>query len=454
MRESTGPQRPTSPAEAWLMHVTIARRSQWHLDRIERSAPSPLKGLWFEYVGPCKWVKQCLQLEAARVGLEATNGSSSTDEEHSMKVADLNRRQLFAGMAGMIAATSGGKLLTDRAGAADALRLEPALPAGLREAAKLEALPGKVPLIKLSYRPPNFETPISYFKDVITPNDAFFVRYHLAGIPEVDAAKWRLKIEGDALATPIELTLDQLKAFEPVEVVAVCQCSGNRRGLFEPHVPGVEWGYGAMGNAKWKGARLKDILAKARAKAAALEVAFNGADGPVMPATPDFQKSIPVWKALDENTLVAYEMNGEPLPHWNGFPARIVVPGWTGTYWMKHVISISAISKPFDNFWVKSAYRIPVGKFPLIDHFGSQVTDVNEPITEMVVNSLITNIESGQQVPVGRPFEVKGIAWDGGRGIASVDVSADGGRTWRSATLGADRGRFSFRSFSQSFTPT
>ena len=142
----------------------------------------------------------------------------------------------------MIAATSGGKLLTDRAGAADALRLEPALPAGLREAAKLEALPGKVPLIKLSYRPPNFETPISYFKDVITPNDAFFVRYHLAGIPEVDAAKWRLKIEGDALTTPIELTLDQLKAFEPVEVVAVCQCSGNRRGLFEPHVPGVEWG--------------------------------------------------------------------------------------------------------------------------------------------------------------------------------------------------------------------
>jgi hypothetical protein len=146
-------------------------------------------------------------------------------------------------------------------------------------------------------------------------------------------------------------------------------------------------------------------------------------------------------------------MNGEPLPHWNGFPARIVVPGWTGTYWMKHVISISVVSKPFDNFWVKSAYRIPVGKFPLIDHFGSQVTEVNEPITEMVVNSLITNIEPGQQVAVGRPFEVKGIAWDGGRGIANADVSADGGRSWRSATLGTDHGRFSFRSFSQSFTP-
>jgi DMSO/TMAO reductase YedYZ molybdopterin-dependent catalytic subunit len=333
--------------------------------------------------------------------------------------------------------------------------LSSALPAGTRDAALLAKLPGKKDLIKLSWRPPNYEAPLEAFRTPITPNESFFVRYHLAGIPEMDQLRnWSLKIEGDAAGSAVELTMAQLRALPPVEIVAVCQCSGNRRGLFSPHVAGVEWGVGAMGNARWKGARLKDILAKAGLKKEALEIAFNGADGPVMPATPDFQKSIPVWKALDENTLVAYEMNGEPLPHWNGFPARIVVPGWTGTYWMKHVISISALSKPLDNFWVKSAYRIPIGKFPLIDHFGSQLTDANEPITEMVVNSLITNIEPGQQVPVGRPFEVKGIAWDGGRGIAGVDVSADAGRTWRSATLGADRGRFSFRSFSQSFTPT
>jgi hypothetical protein len=147
-------------------------------------------------------------------------------------------------------------------------------------------------------------------------------------------------------------------------------------------------------------------------------------------------------------------MNGEPLPHWNGFPVRVVLPGWTGTYWMKHVSSINAITKPFDGFWVKGAYRIPLGKFPIIDRFVTQMTDVNEPITEMVVNSLITNLASGQQVAVGRPFEVKGIAWDGGRGIAQVDVSTDGGRSWRSATLGPDLGRFSFRSFSLAVTPS
>jgi len=366
-----------------------------------------------------------------------------------------SRRDLLKATGGLVLATGGSWLASHAHGAVPNPPGLAPLPAGAVASGDLEALAGKLPLIKRSWRPPNYETPLSYFSEEITPNRAFFVRYHLAVIPEIAADKWSVTIGGDAAATPFELTLEQLKRdFPAIEVVAVNQCSSNRRGLFETHVPRVEWGVGAMGNARWKGARLKDILAKAGLKKEALEIAFNGADGPVMPATPDFQKSIPVWKALDENTLVAYEMNGEPLPHWNGFPARIVVPGWTGTYWMKHVTSISATSKPFDNFWVKSAYRIPIGKFPLIDHFGSQLTDANEPITEMVVNSLITNIEPGQQVPVGRPFEVKGIAWDGGRGIAGVDVSADGGRTWRSATLGADRGRFSFRSFSQSFTPT
>jgi len=146
-------------------------------------------------------------------------------------------------------------------------------------------------------------------------------------------------------------------------------------------------------------------------------------------------------------------MNGEALPHWNGFPVRVVVPGWTGTYWVKQISTINAVSKPFEGFWMKGAYRIPLGKFPIIDHFTTQMTDVNEPITEMVVNSLIANLTSGQRVTVGQPFVVKGMAWDGGRGIAQVDVSADGGQSWRSAKLGADLGRFSFRSFSLAVTP-
>jgi DMSO/TMAO reductase YedYZ molybdopterin-dependent catalytic subunit len=366
-----------------------------------------------------------------------------------------SRRDFLRGTGGLVLATGGALLAGHAHGAVpNAPGLAP-LPAGATASGDLETLPGKVPLIKRSWRPPNYETPLSYFSTEITPNNAFFVRYHLAGIPQVSATTWTLKVGGEAAATPFELNLEQLKRdFAAAEIVAVNQCSGNRRGLFEPHVAGVQWSVGAMGNARWKGARLKDVLAKAGLKKEAVEIVLDGADGPVMQGTPDFVKSIPVWRALDENTLLAYEMNGESLPHWNGFPVRVVVPGWTGTYWMKHISSINAITKPFDGFWVKGAYRIPLGKFPIIDRFTTQMTDVNEPITEMVVNSLITNLATGQQVAVGRAFEVKGIAWDGGRGIAQVDVSTDGGRSWRSATLGPDLGRFSFRGFSLAVTPS
>jgi len=349
--------------------------------------------------------------------------------------------------------TTGGLMLASGAGwhaghasGADAVLGPAELPEGTLNASILEVLSGKVALIKKSWRPPNYETPVSYFNDVFTPNDAFFVRYHLSNIPEVAAATWRLKIGGEAVDKPLELSLENLQHdYEQVEIAAVNQCSGNRRGMFVPHVPGVEWGPGAMGNARWKGVRLKDVLTKAGLKKEALEIVFDGADSGVFLTTPDFVKSIPVWKAMDENTLIAWQMNGQPLPHLNGFPARIVVPGWTGTYWMKHITSINAVTKPFDGFWIKIAYRIPRGKFPIVDRFISQETDVNTPITEMVVNSLMTNVANGQTVAAGRPFEVKGIAWDGGYGISRVDVSQDGGQYWRSATLGQDYGRFSFR---------
>ncbi|TMH31418.1 MAG: oxidase [Betaproteobacteria bacterium] len=365
-----------------------------------------------------------------------------------------SRRDFLKATGGLVLA-SGGSWMASHAHGADATMGPAELPEGTLSSSILEALPGKVPLIKKSWRPPNYETPISYFNEEFTPNNAFYVRYHLSNIPEVAAASWRLKIGGEAVATPLELTLDNLKTnYEQVEIAAVNQCSGNRRGMFLPHVSGVEWGLGAMGNAKWKGARLKDVLNKAGLKKEALEIVFDGADSGTFPATPDFVKSIPVWKALDENTLIAWQMNGDALPHWNGFPARIVVPGWTGTYWMKHVTSINAVTKAFDGFWVKSAYRIPRGKFPIVDRFISQETDVNTPITEIVVNSLITNIVNGQKVGVGQPFEIKGIAWDGGYGIARVEVSTDGGQWWRAATLGQDYGRFSFRQWTFIANPT
>lgn len=355
-------------------------------------------------------------------------------------VKQINRRRILLGAGGVVATS-----VTGRALGQSVPNLAQGLPSGVAAAAKLEALSGKKPLIKLSYRPPNYESPISTFKSVITPNDSFFVRWHLADIPEVDAAKWTLAVDGK---TPISLTLDQLKKdFAPAEIVAVCQCSGNRRGLSNPHVPGVEWGYGAMGNARWKGARLKDVLAKAGVPDGTIEIHVNGADQGLLDKTPDFIKSIPLWKAMDDNTIIAYEMNGAPLPHFNGFPARLVVPGWTATYWMKALTTVKPLSKPEDNFWMKAAYRVPAQLFPSTERFATQETAVNTPITEILVNSLITSHSDGEKVRRGT-ITVKGIAWDGGRGIRTVEISSDGGKTWSSSTLGNDLGRFSFREWS------
>ena len=360
----------------------------------------------------------------------------------------LTRRGLLqtAGAGAALAGAGLGLPRTPEAIAAG-LDLAPALPPGTREEATLESLPGKKPLIKLAYRPPNYESPIEYFRTPITPNDEFFVRYHLSDIPEVDPKTWKISVGGEGANGQAEISLDDLKKMPVHEVTAVCQCSGNRRGLFNPHVVGVEWGYGAMGCAKWKGARLKDMLDKVGLKKEAVEIVMNGADGPAVDKTPDFAKSIPASLAMDENTLVAYEMNGQPLPHFNGAPARVIVPGWTGTYWVKHITSIQAVTKPYDGFWMKSAYRIPKGKFPIVANFMTQETAANTPITEMVVNSLITSHADGAKVKAGK-VTVGGIAWDAGYGIRVVEGSTDGGKTWSQATLGEDLGRFAFRPWS------
>jgi len=363
-----------------------------------------------------------------------------TDGAESMP----NRRSFIRTVAGGIALATTGLIGRARAD----------LPQGTLDSALRDSLPGKQPLIKRSFRPPNYESPVDVFNDVITPNDRFFVRWHLSNIPRIDAGSWRLAVGGDGAEREVELTLEQLKRdFEPVELVAVCQCAGNRRGLSDPHVPGVEWGSGAMGNARWKGVRLKDILARAELKKEAVEIAFSGSDRGPIDATPAFAKSIPAWKALDDNTMVAYEMNGAPLPHWNGFPARIVVPGWAATYWMKQVSSIRALSQPLASFWMNTAYRIPKGKFPIIDRFTSQESDTSTPITEILVNSLITNIADGARFPSGQPMAVKGVAWDGGYGIEGVEVSIDEGRSWQSAVLGENYGRYSFRTWEYRFSP-
>jgi DMSO/TMAO reductase YedYZ molybdopterin-dependent catalytic subunit len=355
------------------------------------------------------------------------------------------RRLLETAGAGLALAGSEFGLPQSSAARAAGAELSPGVPKGLDSAAVMEALPGKKPLIKLSYRPPNYESPLEYLRTPITPNDQFFVRYHLSDIPDVDARTFKIAVGGDGANGQTEITFDDLKKMPAYEVVAVNQCSGNRRGLSQPHVTGVEWGYGAMGCARWKGARLKDILDNAVGlKKEAIEVAFNGAEGPAFDKTPDFIKSIPLWKAIDESTLIAYEMNGEPLPHFNGFPARLIVPGWTGTYWMKHLISVNVLTQPQGGFWMNPAYRIPVGIFPVVARFVSQENATSTPITEMVVNSLITSHTDGAKVKVDK-VTVSGLAWDGGYGIRTVEASTDGGKTWSASTLGDDLGRYAFR---------
>ncbi|MBU3673077.1 MAG: oxidase [Sinobacteraceae bacterium] len=306
----------------------------------------------------------------------------------------------------------------------------------------LEALPGKRALRRLTNRPPNYETPLEYFRSVLTPNEAFFVRYHHAVIPQIDAAEFRLEVVGAALERPLTLTLAQLRTeFPAVELVAVCQCSGNRRGLFEPPVPGLQWGHGAMGNARWRGVRLADVLARAGLRSNAVELAFDAADAAPLEGTPDYVKSLPLGKALHPDTLLAYEMNGAPLPALNGHPLRLVVPGWTATYWIKQVTRIEALTAPASGFWMAGAYRMPRASFPLLERFPSQESGERAPVTEIAVNSLITSTEPSA---AGRT-RVRGIAWDAGHGIDRVEVSADGGRTWQRAELGEDLGRYSFR---------
>lgn len=330
-------------------------------------------------------------------------------------------------------------------------QVEPAVttaPASPEQAAAvLDVLPGKRPLVRLSAEPPNYESPVHYLDAAITPTEAFFVRYNLCDIPRLDAERWRLAIGGAGAKAQAELSLADLRALPAVEVVAVCQCSGNGRSLFQTPAPGTQWGRGAIGCARWKGARLGDVLDLVGLNDDALEVVFAGADKDECNKTPDFCKSLPLWKAREETTLLAYEMNGHPLPHLHGFPARLVVAGWTATYWVKHLAAISVATAPFDGHWMRSTYRVPFGTFPAVARFASQDNGADTAITEMMVNALITAPHDGATVKAQGNIDVAGIAWDGGHGISGVEVSSDGGRTWTAAALGEAHGRFAFRTW-------
>jgi DMSO/TMAO reductase YedYZ molybdopterin-dependent catalytic subunit len=311
--------------------------------------------------------------------------------------------------------------------------------------------PQKGAMVLQRSRPPMLETPFADFdRGVFTPNDKFFVRWHWSDIPtEIDAKSYRLVVRGQ-VQNELSLALPDLLQFPRVEIAAVNQCSGNSRGFFEPRVPGGQWGNGAMGNARWAGVRLRDVLEKAGAKPSAVAVRFTGLDKAPVSDGPQFQKSLSLDHARQPEILIAYAMNGAALPLLNGYPIRLVVPGCYSTYWVKMLNDIEVLDAPDDNFWMKTAYLIP--DTPHADMKPGQTGVAMVPISRMLPRSFITNLGPGARLKAGARASLRGLAMGGDSGVAKVEVSADGGQSWQAAKLGADEGPYSFRRWTAELT--
>lgn len=302
--------------------------------------------------------------------------------------------------------------------------------------------PGKGKMIVQRVHPPLLETPFSLFDDgVLTPNESFYVRWHYPMPTEIDAAGFRLAVRG-AVKKPLSLALEEVvKSGETIELAAVNQCAGNGRGQFVPRIPGAQWGPGAMGNAKWRGIRLRDLLDAAGVNADAKFVRFGGLDEPLVAEAPAYRKSIPIDVARRDDVMIAFAMNGEALPLLNGYPLRLVVPGWYATYWVKMLNDIEVLTREDDGFWMAKAYRMPtVPVKPGDKDFPTA------PIGPMVPRAWITNHADGDKIAVGKPVELRGIAMGGDCGVAKVDVLV--GDKTLSATLGPDEGEYGFRRWS------
>ncbi len=303
---------------------------------------------------------------------------------------------------------------------------------------------GKERLIVRSLRPEDLETPVSLLNTWITPNDLFYVRHHLYA-PSVDVDGWKLTVGGE-VQNPLALTLDELKRMPKRTVTVTLECAGNGRAFFDPPVAGIQWEKGAVGTARFAGARLADVLNRAGVKPVGQYVAMNGADKP-LGKMPDFIRNLPVKKALDPDTILAYEMNGEPLPVLHGFPLRAVAPGWEGAYSVKWLTDIQVIEKEYDGFFVKTAYRFP--NRPIAPGEAVAPQDMI-PLTGLVVKSLINSPLDGATVAPGKT-RLSGFAWAGEANIARVDVSMDNGSSWRPAKLGSERERYAWQSFEYEF---
>jgi DMSO/TMAO reductase YedYZ molybdopterin-dependent catalytic subunit len=331
-------------------------------------------------------------------------------------------------------------------------------PPSWNSAGPLVSYPEKLPLIVLTDRPVQLETPRRYFVSAFTDNAAFFVRWHLDLHPNaVDLSLWRLNVQGN-VDRSLSLSLDELvRRFTPVSVAAVNQCSGNSRSRLSPPVPGGQWGNGAMGCATWTGVRLRELLEAAGVRPGSAAAQFEGLDrgrGPEGFGSRRFLKSLRLDDPVLDLGLVAYEMNGQQLPMLNGFPVRLVVPGYFATYWVKSLNWIRVLAEPDGNFWMKTAYRIPDtprGSTTPEEAKAGHVAMV--PITGMPVRSFLISPDGSAQLPAGLPATLRGVAFSGRGAVTRVEWSEDGGGTWRDATLGPDHGRHAFRTWEATWTP-
>jgi DMSO/TMAO reductase YedYZ molybdopterin-dependent catalytic subunit len=362
--------------------------------------------------------------------------------DHFIRTLD---RRRFLQRAGML----GGMAATFPAWADTYIDLD--LPGGPDRRELTTAFPQKAEMIVQRTRPPLLETPWDVFdRGVFTPNDRFFVRWHWAVIPEaVDVTAFKVAIRGH-VNQELSLSLVDLLTMPRVELAAVLQCSGNSRGFFQPRVPGAQWQNGAMANVRWTGVRLRDVLDRAGVKAGAVTVRFSGLDDPVVPGAPKFMKPLDVDHARADEVMLAFQMNGVQLPLLNGFPLRLVVPGWYGDYWVKMLANIEVLDAPDENFFEKTAYRVP--NTPHASVKPGQTGFKTVPVSRLVPRSFFTNVTNASIVEPQAVVPVRGVAFGGDTGVSRVELSADSGRTWQPAALGRDEGAYSFRQWSTQIT--
>jgi sulfite oxidase len=293
-------------------------------------------------------------------------------------------------------------------------------------------------LIVRSASPQNLETPIHLLNTWITPNDLFYVRSHQS-TPRIDLAQWRLQVDGE-VNKPLILTMEDLKWLPKFSRVVTLECAGNGRAFFEPKVPGEQWEKGAIGTARWTGARLVDLLKRAGIKPEAKHVMADGADSPIE-QKPDYVRSLPIEKAMHPDTLLAYQMNGEVLPVPHGYPVRLIVPGWTGNHCIKWLTHLHLLDHEYKSDSMKNEYRMPTR---YVVPGASVPPKQMEVITSLPIKSLIMSPPEGAQLRAGQ-LSIMGVAYGGESAIAGVDVSTDLGRTWQSAKLGQERARYAWR---------